>query len=681
MARPFKSLVCILAALLVWHGPALAQQETLDRIDAIYGVSQRNNATALEQIRTLGTQLPATTPYAVRREYLNTRIDLELDSGQIDAARASIAKLLALARAQATPDDIGMAIAMAYEASIMVVTAQNATAIVKLDGARTLALRSGDAVALWQHYRVLGGAQLATGQFEPALGSYLKSLQYADQQTRHPKQSRLRSLSGLSNVYSAMKNPEKTLAVIDEALALAHELDSRKMLATLYLNQGGEFAVLGRNADYAAANARALKVSRESGLIPLEATILSNMGDGYLRSHNYPKAEQLARQALAKFREIDDRGGMVTAQCNIGFALMGQGKVAQGVVEVRAALKAAHAAGAMADEEDILAELGRMYEQLGLHKEAVATIREQQKLSEQLFQTDREKSVAVLQEQFDAVQRQKQIELLARENSLKDATIRNQRLQQVVSLLGSIVTVMGGVFVFLLYRRVRKTNQKLREANQQLEFHAVRDPLTGLFNRRSFFELMNKRALHAGAGRRENDNPDGLMILDIDHFKHINDTLGHAGGDAVLIEIAKRLRSTVRDTDMVMRWGGEEFLVFSPKANATHLKNLAQRVLNVIGKEPIAVGDKMMSITVSGGFLSLPFSGLSETDCNWEKAMQIADMALYLGKVNGRNRAYGLNRLLAPFEQVMPVLERDISAALKANMVELVEVLGPTSDA
>ncbi len=474
-----------------------------------------------------------------------------------------------------------------------------------------------------------------------------------------------------------MKNHEKTLAVIDEALVLAKELDSRKMLATLYLNQGGEFAVLGRNKEYAEANERALKVARESGLVRVEATILNNMGDGYLRGHNYPKAELLARQALAKYREIDDRGGLMTAQCNIGFALMGQGKVAQGLVEVRAALKSAHDAGAIADEEDILGELGRMYEQLGLYAEAVSTIRDQQKLSEQLFQTDREKSVAALQEQFDAVQRQKQIELLARENSLKDATISNQRLQQVVTLLGALVTVMGVVFVYLLYRRVRKTNQRLREANLQLEFHAVRDPLTGLFNRRSFFELMKRRPSDASTERRDDNNPDGLMILDIDHFKHINDTLGHAGGDAVLIEIAKRLRSAVRDTDMVMRWGGEEFLVFSPKANAAHLKNLAQRVLHVIGKEPIAVGDKMMAITVTGGFLSLPFSGLSEADCNWEKAMQIADMALYLGKVNGRNRAYGLNRLLAPFEQVMPVLERDITAALKAEMVELVEVLGP----
>jgi diguanylate cyclase (GGDEF)-like protein len=83
---------------------------------------------------------------------------------------------------------------------------------------------------------------------------------------------------------------------------------------------------------------------------------------------------------------------------------------------------------------------------------------------------------------------------------------------------------------------------------------------------------------------------------------------------------AKRLRAAVRDTDMVMRWGGEEFLIFPPKANAEHLKNLAQRVLKVVAEDPITVGDTVLSVTVTGGFLALPFSGLSETECNWEKS-------------------------------------------------------------
>jgi len=167
------------------------------------------------------------------------------------------------------------------------------------------------------------------------------------------------------------------------------------------------------------------------------------------------------------------------------------------------------------------------------------------------------------------------------------------------------------------------------------------------------------------------------MILDIDHFKTINDTRGHAGGDAVLVEIAKRLRAAVRDSDMVMRWGGEEFLVYSPKASAQHLQSLARRVLKAVGETPMLVGNQPLSVTVTAGFVLLPFSGVPETECNWERALQLADTALYLGKVNGRNRAYGLNRLLVPFAQAIAELERDISAALTANLVEWVEVLGP----
>ncbi len=191
---------------------------------------------------------------------------------------------------------------------------------------------------------------------------------------------------------------------------------------------------------------------------------------------------------------------------------------------------------------------------------------------------------------------------------------------------------------------------------------------------------MKRRAQEVSTGGRREDsagNPDGLMIMDIDHFKQINDSHGHAVGDLVLVEVAKRLRATVRDSDMVMRWGGEEFLVYSPRANAAQLQRLAERLLHAIGGTPVASGEQSVPVTVSAGFVTLPFSGLPEGHCNWEKAMQIADMALYVGKLKGRNRAYGVSRLLVPSEQAMPVLETDLSAALRAGMVELIEVLGP----
>ncbi|MBC7919418.1 MAG: GGDEF domain-containing protein [Rhodoferax sp.] len=665
----------VLAALVAASGPAFAQQEVVDRLDALQELSEKDNAAALIQLAPMWPTFGPSTPYAVRRQYLQILMNVEVDAAKMDAADLTIAKLLKLA--QSNGDDVGVVLATAKAASLQTLAGETDAAIARLTALEPVALRTGEPDALWNFYSALSVAQLTAGKFEAALSSALKSQDYAKQRPRHAKLSQLKSLNTLARVYMTMTNWDKSLGVIEDAMSMAQALGSTKMQGTLHLNRGYIYSATDQLARARAAYEAAQDIGREAGLVGLQGTALNNICDGYLRERNYSKAEALCREAVIKFKEAGELGGVATAQANIGLAQMGLGKVVEGAATVRAALQFSKDAGAKTDEEAVLGELGAMYEQLNMYKEAVATIREQQKLTAELFRSDREKAVAALQEQFDSVQRDKQIELLARENSLKDAEISNRRLQQAVTMLAAVVTVMAGVFVFLLYRRVRKTNQKLREANQQLEFHSVRDPLTGLFNRRSFLELMKKRPLDGSGGRRENDNPDGLMILDIDHFKNINDTLGHAGGDTVLVEIAKRLRTTVRDTDMVIRWGGEEFLIYSPKANVDHLKSQAQRVLQAIGEAPIAVGEKSLAVTVTGGFLTLPFSGLPESECNWEKAMQIADMALYLGKVNGRNRAYGLNRLLVPFADAMPVLENDISAALKANMVELVEVVGP----
>ncbi len=662
-------------ALMGVHSGAMGQQDALDRLDKLRTLSEKDNTEALKQLQAQAQTFTLSKSYEVQREYLSTLITVEADAARMDAAATAIAQLFELARSQ--KDDVGLVIATAKNANLMGLSGKSEAALVELVGMEPTAQRLKNPAAQWQFYMALGNAQLTLSKFESSLGSVFKSMEYAKERMYQSKASQVRSLNLLNNIYMAMQNSEKALVVIDEALGLAKEIGAVKMLGTLYLNQGANATNLGHLEAAVESYSKSLKIGQESGLVGLQGTSLNNIADNYLIRKDYAKAEVLSRRALAKYQEAGQLGGVATAQCNLGFALMGQGRIKEGATEVHAALKFMHDSGARTDEESILSEFAGMYEQAGMYREAVETIREQQKLSKALFRADREKSVATLQEQFDKVQRDKQIELLARENSLKDAEISNRRLQQVVTILGAAVTVMAGVFMFMLYRKVRKANQKLHEANQQLEFHSVRDPLTGLFNRRSFLELMKQRTPTAGSGRREDASTDGLMILDIDHFKNINDTLGHAGGDTVLVEIAKRLRSTVRDTDMVMRWGGEEFLVYSPKASPVHLKNLAHRVLKVIGETPIEVNGQSLHVTVTGGFLVLPFSGLTEEECDWEKAMQIADMALYLGKVNGRNRAYGLSRLLVPFEEAMPILERDISAAIKAEMVELLEVVGP----
>ena len=207
----------------------------------------------------------------------------------------------------------------------------------------------------------------------------------------------------------------------------------------------------------------------------------------------------------------------------------------------------------------------------------------------------------------------------------------------------------------------------------------MRDPLTGLYNRRSFLDMMKMRLAQAEAERRDvqENSPDCLILLDIDHFKQINDGLGHAAGDAVLMEVAHRLRKAVRDTDMVLRWGGEEFLVFSPKSHPSQTAGLVERLLQTVGGEPILAGEKEIQVTMTAGFVSLPFSDVPESVFGWEKVLQIADMALYLGKANGRNRAYGVSRLQVSSDVALPVLEADLAAAIAHGMVELIEVSGP----
>ena len=234
------------------------------------------------------------------------------------------------------------------------------------------------------------------------------------------------------------------------------------------------------------------------------------------------------------------------------------------MVYVNEAIAHYRAVGSKAVVESIIGELANMYEHAGLYKEAMTTLRAQQALSNELFNSDRSRAVSAMQEEFNADQRQKQIELLAKENDLKDTKLHNKRLQQIVASLGVLVAVMVGAVVYMLYRRASKANQQLQEVNTKLAFYAVRDPLTGLHNRRSFVDLMQARTTMTEAERRQDGaaNPDCMILMDIDEFKQINDTHGHAVGDQVLTEVARRLKSTVRDTDMILRWGGEEFLIF-----------------------------------------------------------------------------------------------------------------------
>lgn len=189
----------------------------------------------------------------------------------------------------------------------------------------------------------------------------------------------------------------------------------------------------------------------------------------------------------------------------------------------------------------------------------------------------------------------------------------------------------------VLEAEVAARTRELADANARLEVAAVTDPLTGLRNRR-FFSL----AAPAEAERARRGGPRAallVVLLDIDHFKHINDEHGHDAGDAVLVEVARRLRATARGGDLLVRWGGEEFLLLLRDADADGADGLLERLMTALAGTPVALsGERLM---VSGSIGAVRFPPDPEAPRSWtlDQAIALADEALYRAKREGRDRA------------------------------------------
>lgn len=178
--------------------------------------------------------------------------------------------------------------------------------------------------------------------------------------------------------------------------------------------------------------------------------------------------------------------------------------------------------------------------------------------------------------------------------------------------------------------RIITLQAELIKARETLRIQATHDPLTGVWNRRAILDMLGTELARAQRAQ----TVVAVAIADLDHFKHINDTYGHAIGDAVLCEAANRMRASLRPYDAIGRYGGEEFLIVLPGCTAQDAFNLADRLRTNISQDPLPIAGNQVLITSSLGVAASDLSPVLDATA----LMRAADIALYRAKAGGRNR-------------------------------------------
>ena len=204
------------------------------------------------------------------------------------------------------------------------------------------------------------------------------------------------------------------------------------------------------------------------------------------------------------------------------------------------------------------------------------------------------------------------------------------------------------MMAFLLFIQHHRLNQELRRTNVVLQEASLTDPLTGLRNRRYFSATIEgdvSQALRAHSDGHDPHTRDLVFyLIDADNFKEVNDRYGHDVGDKVLLEMAHRLSSSIRHSDVLVRWGGEEFLIVSRYTDRTEAELLAQRALSAVADMPFVVNASGETVyrTCSMGWAAFPWFPGDPRAISYEEVLTLADRGLNQAKQSGKNRAVGM---------------------------------------
>lgn len=549
------------------------------------------------------------------------------------------------------------------------------------DSALRFAERVGDRVGQARAMSNLGTLAQRVGEPHRAVDLFTRAL--AIQRAVGNDREVANSLNNLGFVYSTdLADYPKSLALHLESLAIRQRLADNSAIA-LSLNNIG--IVYGRLREYDKALdyfGRALDLRRKSGNEARVASTLNNIGDTYLDKGDLPRALDNQREALAIRERLNDRSAIALSHRNIGLVMLrmnrpdsarqelqlamslasqttDRGLAAQvrlGLAAVerargatQPALAYARDALAIADSmqsrelvRQATAELAAIQEAEGDLAQALRAFKHSKAVSDSIFSAETSRRIASLEQRFADERHLYEIDSLRRAQAelLLEAD-RRARQRDWATALAVFIAVTG----FFLYRR-RVEGARIAESL------SMTDTLTGLRNRRYVQQTIDmdisasvrRSRTAAQRGIPSVDTDLVFLLLDLDKFKPVNDTYGHSVGDQLLVRIAGALRATCRDSDVVARWGGDEFLIVARFTDRNQGPVTAERVRRAVEEQTLTLADgRVIRVSCSVGYTLFPLDPSSADVVPWMEIVAMADRAAYAAKRGGGNRCVAAN--------------------------------------
>ncbi len=394
--------------------------------------------------------------------------------------------------------------------------------------------------------------------------------------------------------------------------------------AVVRFNQNDNDAAIGLLKE---ARSRFAALGEDSMVVSID----DNLARLYIEQGHPEQAVDLARKAYAIDRATGRELYAVLARANVARALSALKRHDEAQKEIAEDVAEARERKLTSTLPDLLDTQSRIAEAAGDLKLALKSLRESTDLDQNAPKQAGATSISELESRFAAREKELQIRELEHANRVKQVEltaanaqalrhedeISRQRLILVGAIAGLFALAVIAVLLLLLLRAQRRHGAALSE-------QALRDPLTGVDNRRALFAYLHE--LLAGAAEAH-----ALLLVDLDHFKRINDCHGHPAGDAVLVDVAQRLRVTLDGRGRLARLGGEEFAVVLAGAGRDTALDLAAELRDAVAGTSVPDVVKAGGVTASIGVAL--FDGVSSLD-DWMRAV---DRALYAAKARGRN--------------------------------------------